>query len=269
MDKRILIKYGGNAMRNESLQDQIARAVARLNQQGFEVILVHGGGPFINAALEAAGIESEFVEGQRYTTPEALSHIERTLKGQVNAALVSAFNRAGLKAVGLSGKDGQTVVAEQRVFADKNGQQRNIGQVGDVIKVNPRLPELLLKDGFTPIFTCIASDEKHADYNVNADMFAGHLAAGLEVEYYIVLTDVDGLYERFPDPDSIITTMPRADLEPAYHNIIQGGMIPKMESCAIALDGGAKKAVVLNGTKPDQLTDLLLDNKPIGTTITH
>lgn len=255
-------------MRNEALQDKIAEAIARLNQHGFEVILVHGGGPFINAALEDAGIESEFIEGQRFTTTEALTHIERTLKGQVNAALVSAFNRAGLKSVGLSGKDGHTVVAEQRLFVDKNGEHRNIGQVGDVIKVNAQLPEMLLKAGFTPIFACIASDENHEDYNVNADMFAGHLAAGLKVQYYIVLTDVDGLYERYPDPKSIFTTMSRADLEPAYHKIIQGGMIPKMESCAIALDGGAEKAVVLNGTKPEQLTDLLLDGKPIGTTIT-
>lgn len=255
-------------MLNDAVQEQMARVISRLVEGPFEVVLVHGGGPFINIALEDAGIKSEFVEGQRYTTAEALTYIERTLKGQVNAMLVSAFNRAGLKAVGLSGKDGQTVVAKQRIFTDKDGKKRDIGQVGDVVKINPKLPETLLAAGFTPLYTCIASDEQHNDYNVNADMFAGHLAAGLKVHYYIVLTDVDGLYAKFPDPDSIIRTMSRTELEESFHTVIQGGMIPKMESCAVALDGGAEKAVVLNGTHPEQLAQLLLEAKPIGTTIT-
>lgn len=268
MPERVLIKYGGNAMRDESLKNEIAVAVAHLETKGFEVILVHGGGPFINAALEAANIASEFIGGQRYTSPEALEHIERTLKGQVNASLVAAFNRAGLRAVGLSGKDGQVVVAKQRLITDENGRQQTIGQVGDVVRVDPRLPELLLKSGFTPIFTCIASDEAHNDFNVNADMFAGHLAAALHVDQYIVLTDVDGLYERYPDPDSILRSLTLEELERGFGSIVQGGMIPKMESCAIALRKGAKQSVVLNGTKPEQLSAYLLDKESIGTTLT-
>jgi len=267
MSKRILIKYGGNAMRNETLKEDIASKVAELKEHGFETILVHGGGPFINTALDAAGIESEFIGGQRYTTPEALGHIERTLKGQVNASLVAAFNRAGLKSVGLSGKDGQTVRAEQRIIEDESGKTSNLGQVGDVVHVDAQLPELLLKAGFTPIYTCIASDEQHNDFNVNADMFAGHLAAALQVDQYIVLTDVDGLYASFPDPDSIVHQLTLEELDGQYSSIIEGGMIPKMESCAIALKNGAKKAAILNGTKPVQLTQLLLEDQSIGTTL--
>lgn len=269
MTKRVLIKYGGNAMRNESLKSAIAENVADLEKQGFEVILVHGGGPFINTALEEAGIESEFIGGQRYTTPDALKLIERTLKGQVNASLVAAFNRAGMKAVGLSGKDGQTVVVKQRMIDDGNGSQTNLGQVGDVVSIDPALPELLIKSGFTPIFTCIASDEQHADYNVNADMFAGHLAAALTVDHYVVLTDVDGLYENYPDPESIIERIQLGSLDQLYNRVIEGGMIPKMESCAIALQNGAKQAVVLNGTQPDQLTRYLVKNERIGTSLIH
>lgn len=254
-------------MRNESLKSDIAEKVADLQRKGFEVILVHGGGPFINTALEEAGIESKFIGGQRYTSPDALKLIERTLKGQVNASLVAAFNRAGMKAVGLSGKDGQTVVVKQRMIDDGNGQQTDLGQVGDVVSIDAALPELLLKSGFTPVFTCIASDEHCDDFNVNADMFAGHLAAALNVDYYVVLTDVDGLYENYPDPESIIERIQLSALDELYNRVIEGGMIPKMESCAIALQNGAKQAVVLNGTQPDQLTRFLVNNEPIGTSL--
>lgn len=267
MVKRILIKYGGNAMQNESLKSAIAKNVAALSKQGIEVVIVHGGGPFINAALEAANIQSEFVGGQRYTSTQALALIERTLKGQVNASLVSAFNRAGLKSVGLSGKDAACVQVEKRIIRGEDGRERDLGHVGDVVHVDAKLPELLLNQNMTPIFACIASDKQHNDYNVNADMFAGHLAAALRVDYYVVLTDVDGLYRNFPDPKSILPTITVSALEAAYGEIIQGGMIPKMESCAIALKHGAYRAVVLNGTKPEQLTDFLLREEQIGTTI--
>src|SRR5690554_2705905 len=270
--RKVLIKYGGNAMINDDLKEEIAIGIRELQDQGTNVVLVHGGGPFINKALEEAGIASEFLDGQRVTTKEAFKHIEKTLKGEVNSSLVNVFNKAGLKAVGLSGKDGQMVTARKRWHqtVDQTGMKvkKDIGQVGNVETVNTQLLNLLIKEGFTPIIACIASDKEGNDYNINGDVFAGEIAAALEVDAYIVLTDVDGLFSRFPDPASIIHLLNLSELPSYYQSIISGGMIPKMESCEAAVRAGAKKAVILNGTKPEQIRGYLLEDQPIGTTLT-
>lgn len=266
--KLVLIKYGGNAMRNETLQNKIAEQIKSLTEQNIQVVLVHGGGPFINKALEAAGITSEFVDGHRYTTPQALVQIETTLKGEVNSQLVGIFNRAGLKAVGLSGKDGQMVIAKKRWHTNPtDGTKVDLGQVGDVKSIEKDFINILLMNGYTPIITCIASDEDGVDYNINADMFAGHLAAALNVDDYMVLTDVDGLYKDYPDPASIISSIVLEEIPELYNTIIEGGMIPKIQSCEISLNGGAKKAVILNGTKPEQITAYAIQQQKVGTTI--
>ena len=270
--RKVLIKYGGNAMINDDLKEEIAIGIRELQDQGTNVVLVHGGGPFINKALEEAGIASEFLDGQRVTTKEAFKHIEKTLKGEVNSSLVNVFNKAGLKAVGLSGKDGQLVTARKRWYqtVDQTGMRvkKDIGQVGNVETVNTQLLDLLLEGGFTPIIACIASDKEGNDYNINGDVFAGEIAAALQVDAYIVLTDVDGLFSRFPDPASIIHLLNLSELPSYYQSIISGGMIPKMESCEAAVRAGAKKAVILNGTKPEQIRGYLLEDQPIGTTLT-
>ncbi|SEJ65261.1 N-acetylglutamate kinase [Cyclobacterium xiamenense] len=271
--RKILIKYGGNAMINEALKEAISQKIKILQEQGTQVILVHGGGPFINKSLEEAGIKTEFFDGHRHTTVEALRCIEKTLKGEVNSSLVNLLNKQGLKAVGLSGKDGQLAIAEKRwhIVKDKSGvdSRQDLGQVGDVQVVNPLLPDLLLENGFTPVVTCIASDTAGNDYNINGDVFAGKIAASLQVDAYIVLTDVDGLYRDYPDPASILKTLKVEDLEEYMGTVIQGGMIPKIESCLTALKGGVKKAVILNGTQPEQITDYIVNHHSIGTTITH
>lgn len=272
-DRKVLIKYGGNAMVNEQLKKEIASRIKLLHENGHQVILVHGGGPFINKALEAAGIQSEFFDGHRHTSAQALLCIETTLKGEVNSSLVNLLNREGLKAVGLSGKDGKMAIAKKRwhITKDENGldKQIDLGQVGELIKVDTLLLDTLLTQGFTPVITCIASDEEGNDYNINGDVFAGKIAAALEVDEYIVLTDVDGLYLNFPDPDSIIDRINLDQLASYYGTVIKGGMIPKIESCEGALRSGVKKTIILNGTKPDQITDYILYQKKIGTTITH
>lgn len=266
--KQVLIKYGGNAMLNNDLKHEIAEKIKALQENNIQVILVHGGGPFINKALESEGIPSEFIDGHRYTTKEALVHIETALKGEVNSSLVGVLNKAGLKAVGLSGKDGRMVIAEKRWHRPQDSESPvDLGQVGNVKAIDCTLVQHLLAQGYTPVVTCIAADEKGEDYNINADMFAGHLAAALQVDEYIVLTDVDGLYQHFPDPDSILTSITLAELPELYHTIIKGGMIPKITSCEIALKGGAKKAVILNGTKPEQIEGYATGNKVLGTTI--
>lgn len=272
--KRILIKYGGNAMTSDDLKKEIAAIIAQISKAGVEVVLVHGGGPFINKALEAAGIVSEFFDGQRYTTAEALVHIEKALKGEVNSSLVGLLNRTGLRAVGLSGKDGMMVTAEKRWHTrsgseheDENEGKIDIGQVGNVIAVDPLLIDLLLSNGYTPVIACIASDMAGNDYNINADMLAGHIAAALKVDEYIVLTDVDGLFRNFPDPGSLITEIGLSELPELYRDVVRGGMIPKVQSCEIALKGGVKRAVMLNGTKPTQIRELVLEQGAPGTVI--
>ncbi len=270
--QKVLIKYGGNAMSSTGLTHEIAAKIKELRDHQIQVVLVHGGGPFINRALEKAGIASEFFDGQRYTSSEALQHIEKTLKGEVNSSLVNVLNQAGLKAVGLSGRDGQIVRAKKRWHRTlgTSGEPISVdlGQVGEVEQVDTQLLQLLLEAGYTPVITCIASDKNGNGYNINGDSFAGKIAASLRVDDYIVLTDVDGLYKKYPDPNSIISDVALGDLPSYYGSVITGGMMPKIESCEDALRSGVNRAVILNGTKPQQIEDYILKNKKIGTTLT-
>jgi acetylglutamate kinase len=254
-----VFKYGGNAMTDSGLKDKIVSILTEFVSRGHSIVVVHGGGPFIKKALAEAAIESEFIDGHRKTTPQALIHVERALKGEVNTDLVGRFNRKGQKAVGLSGKDGRVVTAVKRVHIGTNdGEEKDLGQVGDVGKIDPTLIELLLDKDYIPILTCIAADKHGEDYNINADMFAGHVAGALNAEQFIVMTDVDGLLEDIQQPESLmheIKVSRIADLKES--GIIVGGMLPKVEACEIALDRGAKQAIILNGTNPDQLRTLL------------
>jgi len=252
----VLIKYGGNAMRSDELKRDIVSRIAELRERGLRVVVVHGGGPFIQEMLDMAGIESEFVAGHRKTTPEALRYVEIALKGRVNGDLVQLFNRAGLRAVGLSGKDGRMVTAKRREHEQMvDGEKRtfDLGLVGDVTSVDTTLPELLLERDYLPVITCIAPDADGTDHNVNADMFAGHLAGALAVDRYLVLTDVDGVLIDIDDPGSLVREMTLEDLTHSMGSVIKGGMIPKLESCRIALEGGAREARIINGMKPAQL----------------
>ncbi len=266
----ILIKYGGNAMQSERLQDAVVKNIRRLRKDGHQVVLVHGGGPFIQRILKTVRIESEFIEGHRKTSPEALKYIEMALKGEVNGNLVNLLNRAGLKAVGLSGKDGQMAIATKRYhLKNENGQEQkyDLGQVGDVKNIDTQLITTLLDNGYLPVVTCIASDEAGNDYNINADMFAGHLAGALRVDHYLVLTDVDGLLRNIEDPESRIDRLQINEMNSLFGNVITGGMIPKLESCQIALQEGAKSTCIINGTRPATIIEAIYSEKSIGTEI--
>lgn len=269
----LLIKYGGNAMINQELKLQIARALNSLKLAGHKIVIVHGGGPFINKALENAQITSTFIEGQRQTSIEALVEIQKTLIGEVNADLVQLFSKNNLSAVGLSGLDSQMVQVEKKILIKKNTtgniDEIDLGRVGQVKKVDPSLIHSLLSNHYTPIIACIGADEAGFTYNVNADDFAGEIASVIQADYYISLTDVDGLYENYPDPASLISTIPLEKLQELYGSIIQGGMIPKIQSCELALKKGVKNALIINGTKPEQLLDFFEKNKTLGTTITQ
>ncbi len=266
----LLFKYGGNAMTDPDLKSRVLESICSLKKQGHHVVIVHGGGPFIKFALQEANIKSEFIDGQRKTTPEAMEYVEMALKGKVNGNLVSIINAMGFKAVGLSGKDGKTVIAEKRMHKRiVNGKAEivDLGQVGDVVRVNPELITLLLENDFIPVITCLASDEFGNDYNINGDMFAGHIAGAISAQHYIVLTDVDGLLLDKDDPGTILREVGLGELKNLKdRGIIQGGMIPKIESCEIALNKGAGFARIINGTVPEQVSELFA-SREVGTVI--
>ena len=267
----VLVKYGGNAMKDDELSKHVIASLAAIVQSGIRLVLVHGGGPFIEQELQTHGVSSAFVAGHRVTTEESLPLIEMALKGRVNSKVVGLFNRAGLRAVGLSGKDGKMITVKRRYHVehiDGEEVQQDIGLVGDVVAVDTGLVDALLDDGYVPVITCIACDEDGTDYNVNADMLAGHLAGALEADDYVVLTDVDGLMTDPADPGTVIGNADVEALQSQWKDCIVGGMIPKVESCIAALEGGVQRARIINGTKPQTIHDVLVEKKQRGTTIT-
>ncbi|MDA3860120.1 MAG: acetylglutamate kinase [Melioribacteraceae bacterium] len=270
INKSILFKYGGNAMTDQKLKTQVLRTICSLKDKGYNVLIVHGGGPFIKQTLKEVNIESEFIDGLRKTTPEAMEYVEMALKGKVNGSLVSIINEMGYKAVGLSGKDGQTVIAKKHLHPHENKgniELVDLGQVGDVDSVDPSLMNLLLKNDYIPVLTCLASDKNGDTYNINGDLFAGHIAGALAVDQYVILTDVDGLLLDKDNPDSMLHELKVSEINHLKEiKCIQGGMIPKIESCEIALEKGAKLARIINGTVPEQIT-ALFENQKVGTII--
>ncbi|WP_373400402.1 acetylglutamate kinase [Algoriphagus halophilus] len=266
--QRILIKYGGNAMVNSDLQEEIATQIFKLQQAGFEVIMVHGGGPFINKALEKAAITTQFVDGLRVTEKNAFAEIQKALIGEVNADLISTLNKNNLKAIGLSGKDAGMVQAKKLQHTSANGQLVDLGLVGEITEIDEGLLETLCDADYVPVVACIADGPDGLSYNINADTFAGKLAAAVKADQFIVLTDVDGLFLNYPDPDSIIHELNESQVNEYMGKAIQGGMIPKIQSCVLALKEGVKKSIILNGTKPQQIADYAIKGKQIGTTLT-
>lgn len=266
----VLIKYGGNAMVDADTQQAVAAAIAELRAGGIQVVVVHGGGPFIQKKLAEAAVQSEFVEGHRVTSPEAMRHIEIALKGEVNSHLVGCFLRLGQKAVGLSGKDGGMVTVSKRmhmIYEDGIGKPRDLGRVGEVASIDTTLLDLLLSHGYLPVITCIAADEQGLEYNVNADLFAGHLAGALKADHFLILTDVDGLMKDISDPGSLIPKLSVDEIDALKGDVITGGMLPKIESCQQALLQGVSSARIINGRKPGQIHAAIYSEKPIGTEV--
>lgn len=264
----ILIKFGGNSMVNEEVKQSVAKNIVSLKKFGAHPVVVHGGGPYIRQILELVKIESEFVEGHRVTTKEAMGFIEMALSGHVNSDLVALINKAGGRAVGLSGKDGFMVTAEKRIHKQKGGET-DLGFVGDVVSVNPSLVGVLLEKDYIPVISPVSMDKNRDTYNINADMFAGHMAGALRASHYLVLTDVDGILANKGDPSTLIREMSLKEAENETGQLIQGGMIPKIESCIIALKKGVKSTHVINGTSQDALLKELLTKQRCGTLITR
>ena len=241
----IVVKYGGNAMTDDALKASFAVDIVFMRLAGLRPVVVHGGGPQISAMLSRLGVASEFTGGLRVTTPEVMDVVGMVLVGQVQRELVGLVNQHGALAVGLSGEDASLFTAERRT-ATVAGEQVDVGQVGDVIDVRPDFVVRLLDDGFIPVISTVARDIDGVPHNVNADTAAAALAIALSAEKLVMLTDVEGLYADWPNPESVIRTIGVERLRTMLPHL-ESGMVPKMEACLRAVDGGVSRAHVIDG----------------------
>ncbi|MCF8556991.1 MAG: acetylglutamate kinase [Candidatus Nanopelagicales bacterium] len=261
----VVIKYGGNAMTDDALKAGFAEDVLFLRLAGLRPVVVHGGGPQISAMLSKLGVESEFKGGLRVTTPEVMDVVGMVLVGQVQRELVRLINEHGPYAVGLSGEDAHLFTAERR-GAQVDGATVDIGQVGDVVNVRPDFVLQLLDDGLIPVVSTVARGEDGTSYNVNADTAAAALATALHAQKLIVLTDVEGLYENWPDRDSLIAVIDMDRLR-ALLPTLESGMVPKMEACLRAVEGGVPRATVIDGRVPHSLLLEVFTDSGVGTMV--
>jgi acetylglutamate kinase len=263
--KIVVVKYGGNAMTSPELQRAFAEDIVFLRYAGLRPVVVHGGGPQITEHLNRLGIESEFRGGLRVTTPEAMDIVRMVLTGQVNPAVVNLVNDHGPFAVGLSGEDAGLMTAARR-HAVIDGEPVDIGQVGDVIAVDPSPVHALLDDGRIPVIATVARGLDGLTYNVNADTAAAAVAVGVGAEKLVMLTDVEGLYADWPASTEIVSSITVDELD-ALLPSLSAGMIPKMEACARAVSGGVPGAHVLDGRVPHALLLEVFTTEGIGTMV--
>jgi acetylglutamate kinase len=268
-----LIKYGGNAMTDAALRLRVLEEIGELHEQGVRIVLVHGGGPAIAGILKEVGLETEFIGGHRRTDERAIGYVQMALRGQVNGDLVRALNAAGQRAVGLSGKDGGMVRARRRwheeTGEDGVAKRVDLGHVGDVEEVQTELLDLLLDADYLPVLASLALGEDGLVYNVNADMFAGHVAAALGVDLFLALTDVDGLRRSHQDPGTVVRELTLNEIPELVGSSIVGGMIPKVEACVIALEGGVRRARIVDGTRMNCVREALEAREEQGTEISR
>lgn len=266
-DRIIVIKYGGNAMVSEELQDAFAQDIAYLRFVGAKPVVVHGGGPQISKMLDRLAIPSEFKGGYRVTSTEAISVVRMVLTGQINPQLVARINAYGPLATGLSGEDAGLFRGRRRgVVVD--GVSHDLGYVGDVVGVDPQPVLDQLAAGRIPVVSSIAPDHDNAgsSLNVNADAAAAALAVALEAAKLVVLTDVPGLYADWPDRDSLVSHITAAELREMLPRL-ESGMIPKMQACLDAVDGGVETAAIIDGRQPHSVLVEIFTEQGIGTEV--
>ncbi len=259
----MVIKYGGAAMTDEALRHNVVEDVVLLHHVGIRPVLVHGGGPHISEMMKRLGHQPAFVDGQRVTDAETMRIVQMVLVGQVGQDLVGEFVRAGARAVSVSGKDAMTLKARKLQHP-----QHDLGFVGEVEEVNPELIRDLGEAGYIVVLSTIGVDEEGVSYNINADTAAGAVAAALRAEKLIVLSDVPGLLEDPGNPETVISEL---TLEEAKRLVesgrIGGGMLPKLQACVAALEGGVRRAHLIDGRVPHAMLVELFTDRGVGTMI--
>jgi acetylglutamate kinase len=259
--KTVVVKYGGAAMKDSSLKDQVIRDVVFMSCVGLRPVLVHGGGPEINTWLDKLGIEPQFKNGLRVTDAATMEVVEMVLVGRVNKEIVALINQAGGSAVGICGKDGNLIKARP---SDAEG----VGFVGEVTNVDTSLIEALVNSGHIPVVSSVAADETGQAYNINADTVAGEIAAALGAEKLILLTDTAGILRDYKDRSTLI---PKLDITEARklidQGVVSGGMIPKVNCCVRSLAQGVRAAHILDGREPHSLLLEIFTDAGIGSMI--
>ena len=267
--KTIVVKYGGNAMVNDDIKAAVIQDVVLMACVGIRTVLVHGGGPEIDTMLKRTGMESHFVDGLRYTDSDTMEIVQMVLCGKLNKDITGLIQQAGGKAVGLCGIDGAMLRARRIA----NGR---LGQVGEIEEVNASLLNSLLDSGFIPVVSSVAfgngeeGGKGHGvPLNVNADTAAAKIAVALSAEKLVLMTDVKGILRDTRDPNSLIQALTRAELDGLKKDgTINKGMIPKVDCCALALDGGVQRAHIIDGRLPHALLVELFTDDGIGTMLT-
>lgn len=261
-NKTVVVKYGGNAMTSEELKTAVIHDIVLLSLVGVHVVVVHGGGPEINAMFDRVGKESRFVNGLRYTDDDAMDIVQMVLAGKVNKEIVSIVNRAGGRAIGLCGLDGGMFEATRLT---ENGV--DYGRVGEIKSVNTTVIEDVLRCGFIPVIATVAQGED-GSYNINADTAAAKLAAALGAEKLMLLTDVAGLLRDPQDANSLIRDINVSEIPKLQRDgIVSGGMIPKVECCVEAVRQGVAQANIVDGRVPHAILMEMLSDEGIGTMI--
>lgn len=269
--KTIVIKYGGNAMINDTLKEKVMQDVALMKYVGIRPVIVHGGGPELTGFLKKVGKQSSFVAGLRVTDEETVEIAEMVLDGKVNSEIVNLLNRRGVKAVGLSGKDAGLIQARKKlatVYEGEESKKVDIGYVGEVATINSGIIEDLLDQDYVPIIAPIGVGENGESYNINADYVAAEIAGALEAEKLLLLTDIEGIYKDFNDKDTFISTLHLPEARQYIkEGIIAGGMIPKVEACLTALEKGAGKTHIIDGRLDHSIILEVFTEQGIGTQV--
>ena len=256
----IVVKYGGNAMINEDLKSAVMSDLVLMQLVGINVVLVHGGGPEINAMLDAVGKESKFENGMRVTDKETIDIVQMVLAGKVNKSLVQLIESQGGNAIGFCGLDGRLLMAEKIVSS------ADLGYVGEIKEVNPAPIEMAMRDGYIPIISTIAGGYDGNVYNINADLAAAQIAAKLGAKKLILMTDIRGLLRDVNDEDSLISVVNVSEVPMLKRDgIIKGGMIPKIDCCVEAVRNGVNRAHVIDGRLEHSILLELFSDEGIGT----
>jgi acetylglutamate kinase len=264
--KTFVVKYGGNAMVNKELAGVFAQDIVLLRQVGINPIVVHGGGPQINQMLDRLQIKSHFIDGLRVTDAATMEVVEMVLAGSTNKHIVSAINAAGGKAVGLSGRDGNLLIATKQKM-QKNGQEVDLGFVGDPKSVDPHVLKTLAQGGMIPVIAPVSAGEGGETYNINADTAAGAIAVAVGATRLLLLTDVPGVLDK---EGKLLENLTVSQVKALMGNgTISGGMIPKLETCIEAVEGGVEGAVIIDGRVPHSLLLETFTERGVGTFVSR
>ena len=259
-NKVVVVKYGGNAMINEQLKQQVMEDIVLLWLIGVKVVLVHGGGPEISDLMKKLGKESKFVDGLRVTDEETVDIVQMVLAGKINKTLVNLLEMKGGKAMGISGMDGRLIEAKMK--------DERLGYVGEITKVHISPVLDLLEKGYIPVVSTLGCDRQGHAYNINGDTAAAYIAGALQAERLIMMTDIAGILKDKDDPASLIPEINLSEAENLYkEGIISGGMIPKVECCVTAIKQGVKKVIIMDGRVPHSILMELLTDEGAGTMV--